>query len=89
MTDTVTLRRIKTLTSHAGHARFLAEVADAPLGTIPDGVRAAHGIPSPYAYSPTWSVLDRDGTPVVIFETRHRRYEVFTVEGPLGPVEEG
>lgn len=69
------LQRIKRIPSHSGHARFLAECADLPLGVIP---RQAD-IPSPYAYSPDWLVYDWQGQPVTIRETAHRRYDVFAV----------
>lgn len=91
-----TLRRVKTITSYAGHARFLAECDETipgsgdmtMLGTIPDADREAHGIRSPYAYSPVRTVFShpRHGA-VAIFETAHKRFEVFTVAGPLGPID--
>lgn len=77
------VKKIKTITSYAGHARFLAECAEEPAGRI-DRIPE---IPSPYAYSPDWTVWDWNGTPVVIVETSHRRYEVFKVLGPVTPVE--
>jgi hypothetical protein len=82
-----TLTRIKVLTSHAAHARYLAEEPEnaQPIGTVQ---RPAH-IPSPYHYAPAYTVWDHAGIPIVIFETRHKRYEVYRVDGPLGPVEEG
>ena len=84
----VTLERIKRITSHVGKARFLAECAETPLGVIarrPD-------IPSPYAYSPTWTVEAWHRTPttiipVVIIETAHKQYDVFRVTGPVDPRE--
>ena len=85
MSHTVTVKRVKVLPGYAAHARFLADVSEDPIGSIP---RQAQ-IPSPYAYSPTHTVWSWDGRPIIIVETRHRRYEVFTVDGPLSPVEEG
>lgn len=70
------LKRVLRITSYAGHARYLATVADDPLGWIP-----RQDIPSPYAYSPTHCVLNdprRGG--VIIVETAHRRYDVFRVD---------
>lgn len=82
-TTTNTLARVRVLPSYAAHARFLAETSEAPMGEIP---RVA-SIPSPYAYSPTHMVWDWQGTPIIIVETAHRRYEVFHVVGPIQPVD--
>jgi hypothetical protein len=80
-TKETTMKRVKVLTGYAAHARFNAELSEAPLGVIP---RHAE-IPSPYAYSPTHYVYDWQGTPVIIAETAHRRYEVFCVTEPIQP----
>ena len=82
---TLTLTRIKTITGYAGHARWLAEMpeADWNVGTIPRQTQ----IPSPYAYSPTHTVARWKGQAVIVVETRHRRYEIFRVDGPIGPKE--
>ena len=76
------MKRLRVITSHAGHARYLAGAAENPVGTI---ARQAD-IPSPYAYSSTHAVWRHatDGA-VIIVETRHRRYEVFAV--PAGMIE--
>lgn len=68
---------IKTLHSHAAHARFLATCSDEPVGYIP----RQKDIPSPYAYSPVHSVyMCKDGDRAVfIVETSHRKFQVFTV----------
>jgi hypothetical protein len=71
------LQRIKTIRSYAGHARFLAECAELPVAYL--ARVQVEEIPSPYAYSPTVQILDHDGEAVVIFETNHKRYEVFAV----------
>jgi hypothetical protein len=70
----VELKRVKVLTSYAAHSRFFAELSDDAIGVIPK-----QDIPSPYRYSPTHDVWDWHGTPVIIVETKHRRYEVFQV----------
>jgi hypothetical protein len=70
---TVDLKRIKVIPSHSGKARFSAEAKR--VGWIP---RVAN-IPSPYMYSPVWTVYWWKGKHVVLAETRHRRYEVFEV----------
>jgi hypothetical protein len=72
----VKVERIKIVTGHAAHARFLAEVSEEPIGTIDRRPE----IPSPHAYSPNHPVWDWNGVPVIIVETRHRRYEVFEWE---------
>lgn len=83
---TITLTRIKVITSYAAHARWLAEMpeTDWNVGTIPRQLQ----IPSPYAYSPMHPVSRWNGQHVIVVETRHKRYEVFRVDGPIGPVEE-
>jgi hypothetical protein len=73
-TDTTPFTRLKVITSHVGHDRFLAE-CDAHLGEIP----YVKSIRSPYAYSFRWPVYAWRGTPVIIRETSHKRYEVFAV----------
>lgn len=40
-------------------------------------------IPSPYMYSPTVRILEYRGKQVIIFEVRHRRYEMFEVPANL------
>ena len=67
--------KVKTLNSHSGLSRFLAECDDEGLGYLPR-CHVAH-IPSPYAYSPTKDVESWNGKRVVWFETRHRHYEVY------------
>jgi hypothetical protein len=70
------LNRVKRITSHAGHARFLAETdGDDPIGYIP----RQPNIPSPYHFSERWAVWSHGGKPVVIVETAHKRYDVFEV----------
>lgn len=72
------LKRIKTITSHSGLARFLAETVETPNYLA--RVQTLH-IPSPYRYSPTVDVLRWRGKDVAWFETRHRRYEVYEIKG--------
>ena len=79
----VTTVKVKTITGYAPLARFLAEVSEHPIGSIP-----RTEIPSPYASGPTHMVSDWRGVPVIIVKTRHRRYEVFRVSGPLDALEE-
>ena len=82
----MTLTRIKVITSYTGHGRFTAEIADKDwdIGTIPRQTQ----IPSPYASGPTHLVSRWRGQNVIMIETRHRRYEVFRVDGPIGPRED-
>lgn len=67
-------KRIKTITSHVGLARFLDEAPDAGFYIARD-----ENIPSPYAYSPTHTVYAWKGKNVIVVETSHKRYEVFEV----------
>jgi hypothetical protein len=72
-------KRIKRITSHTGHARYLATLdKDAEIvGEIPRIVS------SRYAYSPVHPVYrTRSGKHVFIVETAHKRYDVFEV--PVG-----
>jgi len=71
------MQRIKTITSYTALAVFLREASDAPLGYLARAQVA--DIPSPYAYSPSCSILDWEGRAVVIFETAHKRWEVYEV----------
>lgn len=82
------LKRVKVLSSYAAHFRFLADVSDDPIGWIP----YCPDVPSPYEFAARRSVWrwERERgvvTPVVIYETRQRRYEVFAVSGPINPME--
>ena len=71
------MKRIKRITSHVGHARYLATVADTNL-EIP----RVKEIPSPYAYSPTHTLYqDEQGRKVFIVETKHKTYDVFEYSG--------
>ena len=78
------MKRIKRITSHAGHAQFLFDCAQDGddckiLGYIPRHPE----IPSPYAYSPDHEVYQYNGQPVIVVETMHKRYDVFLVTEPL------
>lgn len=73
MSEALEARRIKRITSHAGHARYLAGVRTTSR-RIP---RQAY-IQSPYAYSPDHALyVDDKGRDVFIVETAHRQYDVF------------
>lgn len=75
----MSIKRIKVITSHAGHARFLAECDD-PNG---DGYIYTGEVPrmvaTPYASGPTHATARWNGREVFVAETSHRRYEVFEV----------
>ena len=74
------LQRVKRIRSHTGHARFLAECSEEPIGHI----ARRDDIPSPYAYSPDWPVWDHPTRgPVLIRETSHRCFDVFSVPRDL------
>lgn len=78
------MKRIKTINSHTGLARFLAEVESREDGERVFLAREhTKHIPSPYRYSPSTSVYRWNGKNVVWFETRHKRYEVFEVPASL------
>lgn len=68
------MERIKRITSHAGHARFLAEV-DFGVGRIP----RQQDIPSPYASGPEHTVHRWKMNYVFVVETKHKQYDVFGV----------
>lgn len=69
------LKRLLRITSHAGKYRYLAEVGHEIVGWVP---RQAD-IPSPFASGPTHGVyLDPQRGPVIIVETAHRRFDVFS-----------
>lgn len=66
-------KRILRIRSHAGHARYLADIDFAAGGEIP-----RQDIPSPYCYSPTHTLhRDERGRLVFIVETSHRCFDVF------------
>lgn len=78
-------KRLRVLSGYAAHARFNAECSLDFIGEIPREFQ----IPSPYAYSPvhvvsTW--IPRN-VPVIVVETKHRRYEVFEVTGQIDPIQ--
>ena len=66
---------LKTIRSHSGFARFLAETTDD--GEIERSSVAR--IPSPYHFSPTWVVYAWNGKRVIVAETSHKVYQVFNV----------
>lgn len=70
---------LKTIRSHVGHARFLAECDQDDQGEIVvvREVPRQEDIPSPYAYSPEWQVYRWKGREVIVRETSHRCYMVF------------
>ena len=68
------MKRIKVIIGYAASARFHANVSETPIGYIP-----RQPIPSPYSYGPSHVVWNWTGRPIIIVETRHRRYEVFAV----------
>ena len=70
--------QLKTITSHAGMARWHHNEASAdPVGYV--SRHHMEHIPSPYAYSPTHVVHQYKGKNVIVKETRHKRYEVHEV----------
>lgn len=70
--DMNTLSKIKTIRSHVGYFRFLAECSDA-VGEIPRCIK------TPYASSPTHMVFEHGEKFVIFAETSHRCFEVHEV----------
>lgn len=68
------IRKLKTITSYSGLARFLAECEDAGEITKPATIK------TPYVYSQTINTYLWAGKRIIIPEVRHRRYEVWQVE---------
>jgi hypothetical protein len=75
------MQKLKTITSHVGYGRFLAELpADAEGWLIPVGyLPRVKSIPSPYASSPVDIVYAWNGTNIITREVKHKVYEVFAV----------
>jgi hypothetical protein len=71
----MTYRRIKTITSYAEHARYLAECEDLPEDA--NCIPTPRDIPSPYAFSASTTVMKHGDDYVFIKETKHRHYEVY------------
>jgi hypothetical protein len=80
----MTFVKRKTITSHKGHAQFLAECEEENIGMI----AAQPSIPSPYACSQEWSVMRWRGVPVICREVSHKRFVVFEVLEPTYHKEE-
>ncbi len=74
-------KRIKRITGHTNHARYLAnELVQAEDGTAWMVGEIPRMVSSKYAYSPTHVVYrTKKGKPVFIVETAHRRFDVFEV----------
>lgn len=68
--------RINRIRSHAGIARWRGEAE--PTGEYLARVQTEE-IPSPYAYSPSVMVYDWKQIPVVMFETSHKVYDIFSI----------
>ena len=75
------MKRIKRIRSHAGHARFLAEMPESDwfIGEIP----WQKDIASPYAYSPTHCVMQWQDKRVIIVETSHKCFDVFELPNQM------
>lgn len=84
------LKKIKTITSHTGHARYLAECDESPIFWLVNSDEIPR---DKFSYSCTVQVLrhhtSRGSEAVIIRETSHKRYEVFAViEGQTYPTDE-
>ncbi len=69
------LRRVRVVTGYAGLSRFMGELSSSSIGETPRQIK------TPYAFGPTHTLYRWNDKAVFIAETRHRRYEVFAVEG--------
>lgn len=70
---------IKTIRSHVGFARFLAQLDQDSEG-LPLVIRRIprpKNIPSPYRHEPDWPVYRYRDQEVIVSETAHRKYQVF------------
>jgi len=72
--------RQQVIVGYSALARFLSHAAPDFLGEIPREVE------TPYAFSPSHMVYAWHGQPVIVAETKHRRYEVFPVIGTIEPL---
>lgn len=70
-----TFKVLKSISSHSGYGRTIAEFDEEPVGYIP----RVKSIPSPYMYSPTDIVWKWKGKNVIARETKHRYYQIFEV----------
>lgn len=78
---TYSLKRLKTIRSYSGLAKWLAETSDEPHAFL--ARVQIEDIPSPYAYSPTKPIYKWENRDVIWFETSHRCYEIFEVHKEL------
>ena len=74
-------RRLKTITSYTGVARWLAECDAEPVAWL--ARVQCEAIPSLYVTGPSTRILRWNGRQVVYFETRHNHYEVFEVPATM------
>ncbi len=68
------MQRIKVIIGYSALARYHVNVGHKPIGYIP-----RQPIRSPYCSGPSHVVWSCSGQPIIIIETKHRRYEVFAV----------
>lgn len=67
------IKKIKTIRSHTGVARFLAECDKSYIREIPRVVK------EPYCHSQTQCAYLYKNKEVIVAETKHRYYEVFEI----------
>lgn len=79
------LRKLRTIRSHAGHARFLAECASDAAGElqVAGTVRSADVPRDAYHFSPDRTVLVWNGRAVVVIESSHRCFQVWEVPSSM------
>lgn len=75
------MRKIKTIRSYTGLARFIAGCSEGPVAWLARSQVA--DVSSPYAYSPTKPVFAWGGRNVCWFEVRHKTFEVYEVPADM------
>jgi hypothetical protein len=79
-------RRVKTINSHSGLARFLAECDREGEDLVIVGYLAQvqrDSVPSYGSYSPATMLYRWEGKRVFVSEVRHRRFEVYEVSAQM------
>lgn len=73
------MKRLKTITSYAGCARFWAECKSQTRWMA----RNHCPVRTPFSSGPSVAIVEWQGKPVWLAETSHKRYEVWEVDAGL------